>query len=296
MAVTPGVFVSCGFMFEREVMMLAPELERLGFDGLTLPDHLLLAQSMDGRYPHSADGKPPFSPDTPWPDALVLIGALSAVTTRLRLMTAVQVLPLRHPLILAKLAATASRLSDGRLTLGVGVGWNSDEFETIGIDFTHRGSIADEAIVVLRKLWARGPTEHSGEHFRIPLGLMEPSPPSIPIVVGGLSDAALRRAAKLGDGYIVPTQSPVGMSDTLERLRRALEREGRSQSSLEVFLPTLGAPPAEILAALTPAVDNIVVMPWPHPGKQVTSVSEKLQHLEAYAADVLTPLREAAAS
>ena len=287
-----GVFASCGFMPERDVLRLAPELERLGFDGLTLPDHLLLAQSVDGRYPHSADGKPPFNPDTPWPDALVLLGAVGAVTIRLRLMTAVQVIPLRHPLILAKLAATAARLSDGRLTLGVGVGWNRDEFDVIGVAFEHRGSIADEAIEVLRKLWAPGPTEHSGRHFDVPLGRMDPIPPPIPIVVGGLSDAALRRAARLGDGYIVPTQPRPGISDTLQRLDATLEHEGRPESSLEVFVPTLDASLEEILAAVTPAVDNIVVMPWPHPGMHVTSMSEKLEHLEAYSESVLAPLRE----
>ena len=240
---------------------------------------------MDGRYPHSANGKPPFSPDTPWPDALVLIGALSAVTTTLRLMTAVQVLPLRHPLILAKLAATVKALrwpahAGGRRRLEQRR--VRDDRHRLHTPRVHRRR-GDRR---LRKLWTPGPAS-TRANIQIPLGVMEPAPPPIPIVVGGLSDAALRRAAKLGDGYIVPTQSPVGMERHLQRLSRALEREGRSQSSLEVFLPTLGAPPEKILAALTSAVDNIVVMPSPHPGKKVTSVSEKLERLGAYASDVL---------
>jgi probable F420-dependent oxidoreductase len=288
---TPGVFISTGFMTEREVLELTPAIERLGFDGMTFPDHLFLTDSVEGKYPHSSDGKPPFSPDTPWPDALVLIGALGPMTTTLRFVTSIHVLPLRHPVILAKAAATAARLCDGRLTLGVGAGWMRDEFDAVGVPFERRGARMSEAITVLRTLWQQGPVEHSGEFFSFPPVLMEPVPPRIPIAVGGASDAALRRTARLGDGYIMPTQPFAEMPATLERLRAALAAEGRDDSTLEIFIPCLGAPADEILAALEPGVDNVTVMPWPHPGKETTSVSEKLEHLERYAEDALAKLR-----
>jgi probable F420-dependent oxidoreductase len=283
-------------MTELEVIALTPAIERLGFDGMTFPDHLFLTDAVDGRYPHSADGKPPFSPDTPWPDALVLIGALGALTTRLRFVTSIYVLPLRHPVILAKAAATAARLCEGRLTLGVGAGWLRDEFDVVGVDFSHRGSIMTEAITVLRTLWQPGPVEYSGKFFSFPPVVMEPVPPAIPIAVGGMSDAALRRTAKLGDAYIMPTQPFEQMPETLSRLRAALDDEGRHESSLEVFLPALGAPAEAILDALEPAVNNVTVMPWPHPGKERTSVPEKLAHLERYAENVLAKLRRGAPS
>jgi probable F420-dependent oxidoreductase len=286
-----GVFISCGFMTEREVVELTPAIERLGFDGMTFPDHLFLTGSIDGRYPHSPDGKPPFSPETPWSDALVLIGALGPMTKKLRFVTSIHILPLRHPIILAKAAATAARLCDGRLTLGVGAGWMQDEFDAVGVDYARRGARMNEAITVLRTLWQQGPVEHAGEFFSFPPLLMEPVPPTIPIAVGGASDAALKRTARLGDGYIMPTQPFAEMPKTLERLRAALAGEQRDVSSLEIFIPCLGAPADEILSALEPGIDNVTVMPWPHPGKEATSMSEKLEHLERYADEVLAKLR-----
>jgi probable F420-dependent oxidoreductase len=213
------------------------------------------------------------------------------MTTKLRFVTSIHILPLRHPVILAKAAATAARLCDGRLTLGVGAGWMRDEFDAVGVDFTRRGARMSEAITVLRTLWQQGPVEHSGDFFAFPPVLMEPVPPAIRIAVGGASDAALRRTARLGDGYIMPTQPFAEMPETLERLRTALAAEGRDDSSLEIFIPCLAAPAEEILAALEPGIDNVTVMPWPHPGKEATSVGEKLEHLERYAEEVLAKLR-----
>jgi probable F420-dependent oxidoreductase len=213
------------------------------------------------------------------------------MTQKLRFITSIHILPLRHPVILAKAAATTARLCDGRFALGVGAGWMQDEFDVVGVDFKRRGSRMNEAIAVLRTLWKQGPVEHSGEIFSFPPLLMEPVPPPIPILVGGASDAALRRTARLGDGYIMPTQPFAEMPGTLERLRAALDAEGRDESSLEIFIPCMSASADEILPALEPGVDNITVMPWTHPGKETTSVSEKLEQLERYAETTLAELR-----
>jgi probable F420-dependent oxidoreductase len=289
----PGVYVSCGFMTEAEVIELAPAIERLGFDGITLPDHLFTPET-EGPYPYSADGKPPFSLDTPWPDPLVLIGALGVLTTRLRFMTSVYILPLRHPVDVAKVAATSARLCDGRLLLGVGVGWRREEFDVLGVPFEGRGARTNEAIALLRTLWGAQPAEHAGELFSFPRAYLEPVPPPIPIVVGGKSDAALRRVASLADGYILPSQPLSEVAGELDRVRAALAVEGRDESDLEIFIPCLGSSAEEILAVLEPAIDNVVVIPWPHPGKVETSMTEKLQHLERYADDVLAKLRAGA--
>jgi probable F420-dependent oxidoreductase len=287
----PSVFVSCGFMTEREVVELTPAIEELGFDGITLPDHVF-APETEGPYPYSADGKPPFALDTPWPDPFVLIGALGVLTTRLRFMTSVYILPLRHPVIVAKAAASASRLCDGRLILGVGVGWRREEFDVLGIPFEGRGARTNEAIGMLRTLWSDQPVEHEGDVFSFPRAYVEPVPPPIPIVVGGKSDAALRRVATLADGYILPGQPLAGMPAELDRVRAALDAVGRDLSDLDIYVPCLGAPAEEILAILEPAIGNVVVIPWPHPGKVETSMAEKLQHLERYASDALVQLRE----
>lgn len=287
-----GVFVSAGFLPEADVLRLAPEIERLGFDGMTFPDHLFVTEHAEGNYPHSPDGKAPFRLATPWPDPLVLIAALGPMTTRLRFMTSVQIMALRHPVVLAKTAATAARLCDGRMSLGIGVGWLRDEFDVVGVDFERRGAITNEAIDVMRKLWQHGAAEHAGEFFAFPLVRMEPNPPPIPIIVGGDSDAALRRAVRRGDGYILPTRTFADVPKTLGRLHQELEAANRDQGTLEIFMPALGADAEAIKSVLDPMIDNITAMPWPHPGKGDTSMDEKLEHLERYAHDVLAPLRE----
>lgn len=291
-----GVFVSAGFMPESDVLRLAPEIERLGFDGMTFPDHLFVTEHAEGAYPHTPDGKAPFRQTTPWPDPLVLIGALGPMTTRLRFMPTVQLVALRHPVALAKPIATAARLCEGRLALGVGVGWLREEFDVLGVEFERRGAITNESIDVMRKLWEPGVTEHSGEFFSFPALRMEPDPPHIPILIGGDSDAALRRAVRRGDGYILPTRTFADVPNTLDRLRRELEAADREPSTLEVFMPALGASAETILSVLDPMIDNITVMPWSHPGKEETSLDDKLERLERYAAEVLTPLREQVAA
>ncbi len=275
---------------------LVPAIERLGFDGITLPDHLFLHHAVDGRYPHTPDGKPPFSVDTPWPDPLTLIGALSMVTSSLRFMTGVLILPLRNPVVFAKAAATAARLSNGRVVLGVGVGWMREEFDVLGVDFATRGARTNEMIDLLRTLWQPGPVEYEGRFFSIPPLVMEPVPPPIPIVIGGNSDAALKRAAKRGDGFIMPTQGLAAVPEMLGRVREALAAEDRDPASLDLFVPCLAATADEILEILEPGVTDVVVMPWPHAGKETTSVDEKLEHLERYAAETLPHIQVAVAS
>jgi probable F420-dependent oxidoreductase len=289
------VWVSSGFLPEQEVLELAPGIERLGYDGMTFPDHVFTPVTPDLRYPYSADGKPPFRHETPWPDTLVLIAAVAALTTRLQLMTAVEVVPLRHPLLFAKAAATAARISGGRLTLGVGAGWQPDEFEALGVDFEHRGGLLSEAIDAMRALWGEQPVEHRAKHYSFGPLQMEPVPPPIPIIVGGGSDAALRRATALGDGWIMPGQPLAGVPEQLERLDAALAQAERSGEGFRVFIPALGAGAAELAAVLGPTVTDMTVMPWPHPGKEDTTVAHKLVCLERWREEVFAPLTAAAA-
>ncbi|MCW3004554.1 MAG: hypothetical protein JWQ20_3852 [Conexibacter sp.] len=286
----PRVWVSSGFLTEEDVLALAPEIERLGFHGMTFPDHVFTPVTASGHYPYSDDGQPPFRPGTPWPDALVLIAAVGAVTTTLELMTAVQILPLRHPVLLAKAATTAARICGGRLVLGVGAGWQRDEFEALRVDFARRGGLVAEGIEAMRRLWAAPPAEHHGAHYDFGPLQMEPPAPAIPIIVGGASNAALRRAAELGDGWILPTQPLDAVPAQLDRLRDALGRAGRDADGFRTYVPCLGATAEEIRPVLGRAVTDITIMPWPHPGKEDTSVSQKVAHLERWRRDVLADL------
>ncbi len=291
---SPRVHVSCGFLAEQDVLALVPAIEALGIDGVTLPDHLFVPDTPPGHYPYSKDGQPPFRPESPWPDQLVLAGALGPMTTNLELTIAVRVLSLRHPITDAKAIATVSRLWGGRFSLGVGVGWQREEFEAVGIDFTRRGRLTDDAIGALRALWAPGPATFASESFSLHGAIMEPKPPDVPIHIGGASDAALRRAARLGDGFIVPSMPLADVPGQLERLRAALADASRAEAGFRVYVPCLEAPASEIAEVLDPLVTDLTFMPWPHPGKVDTTVDEKLRHLETWCADVLAPLRQLA--
>ncbi len=285
------IHVSCGFLPEQEVLQLLPGLEAHGFDGATFPEHMFLADSEPGRYPYSSDGLPPFRLDSPWPEPLMMVAAASQVTTRLLLTPAVSVLPLRHPVVVAKLTATAARLSGGRLVFGVGVGWQREEFEALGVDFTRRGRLTDDAIQALRALWGPDPVRFESESYRFGPLLMEPKPPPIPILVGGSADPAIRRAARLGDGFIMPTTPLPEVPRMLDRVRAALAAAGRDEAGFRVSVGCLGASAAEIAAMYDPLISDLVVMPWPHPGKTVTSVEEKLRHVETWSSEVMPAIR-----
>ena len=144
------------FMDPLEAVPVARMLDDAGYDGILCSDHLIYPRGLTSPYPDSADGKPGWEPETPWPDPWVLIGAMAAVTNRLRFSNAIYVAPARPLLEVAKLVATASVLSDGRVSLAAGIGWMREEYEQMGQDFANRGRRLDEMIPALRELWRGG--------------------------------------------------------------------------------------------------------------------------------------------
>jgi probable F420-dependent oxidoreductase len=280
----PEVFVSCGLLPEDEIVALAPHVERLGFDGITVGDHLFISGT-PGSFPYSADGRPPFAPDSRWPDPFVAMGALAAVTERIRFLTSVVILPLRHPLLVAKAVTAAARISRGRVLLGVGVGWQREEYDAVGVDFTKRGAIADEAITALRTVWQPGPVEHHGRFFSFGPVHVEPLPPPVPIIVGGRSEAARRRAVRLGDGYVLPSPA----SEYVASVRGLLAEHGRADDGFQIIVPSV-MPDATELERILGLDGNILsITPWP---LGVTH-EERLEHLHRCADDVLTRVRQA---
>jgi probable F420-dependent oxidoreductase len=210
---------------------LAQAADAAGFDAVAVSDHVVHPQKIVTPYPYTADGAPRWEPFTAWPDPWVSIGAMAAVTTRLRFLTSVYVLPLRNPFLVAKAVATAAALSEGRVTLGVGAGWMREEFALLEQRFEGRGRRMDEMIALLRKLWAGGFVEHRGEFYDVDPVEMSPTPPAeVPIWVGGLSEPALRRAARLGDGWISDLHTLEelrGIAAKLAAFRADSERAGR---------------------------------------------------------------------
>jgi probable F420-dependent oxidoreductase len=189
----------------RHLPQVAAGFEDNGIESIWIPEHLVFPATMPPTYPYTDTGYPIVTPDTPSYDPWALLSFIAASTKTIRLATNVFVLPLRHPLATARSVVTVDRLSGGRVTLGVGVGWLQEEFDYVGQPFHTRGKRADAIIGILRRLWTEDIIEVHDDHFDFGPVKFQPKPlqkPSIPIEVGGAAKAALLRAGRLGDGYI----------------------------------------------------------------------------------------------
>lgn len=189
----------------RHLPEVAALAEANGFESVWIPEHLVFPVDIPPAYLYSADGFPPMRSDSPAYDPWILLATVAAKTTTIRVGTNVFILPLRHPINVARSVVTLDRVSGGRVNFGIGVGWMREEFEAVGQKFSTRGRRTDEIIPLLRRLWSDDVIEHHGAYYDILPVTFEPKPlqkPSIPIYVGGTSPAALRRAGRLGDGWM----------------------------------------------------------------------------------------------
>ena len=211
--------------------------EANGFDSVIAVDHVVLPDTYSSTYPYSATGRLPGDRTASLPDPLIWIAAMAAVTTRLRFMTGVIILPLRNPLVLAKQVATIDSMSGGRIELGIGVGWLKEEFAAVGVPFERRGKRADEYVAAMRALWARDGASYAGEFVNFRDVSCNPKPVAgrVPIVVGGHSEAAARRAGRLGDGFFPSIGSPLDTMPLLDVARRAAEAAGRDPGAIEMI-------------------------------------------------------------
>ena len=181
------------------VKRLAQAIEQIGFDQLDLFDHVVMG------FPTAARPAPMYPPKMPILEALMALSHIAAATSRIGLGTEVLVLPQRQPTLVAKQVSTLDTLSGGRVRLGVGVGWQESEYEALGPDFHTRGRQMDEAIDLLRAYWGDERVDHAGAFYTANAMAMEPKPPQgrqLPIWIGGAADAALRRVAERGDGWL----------------------------------------------------------------------------------------------
>lgn len=205
-----------------DIVAVAREAEDLGFDSVWMFDHLFTPTELSSAYPYSPDGSYPLSPSTPFFDPVGLLGALAGSTSRVKLGTNVLVGAYRHPIVLGKALATIENVAPGRVLCGLGVGWMREEFEAVGVPYERRGARLSEYAGALRAVWSRAPTRFDGEFYRWPEAGFLPAPTtSIPLLLGGHSDAALRRAARLGDGWAAVTGP--GQGTGIDALERRLE-------------------------------------------------------------------------
>jgi probable F420-dependent oxidoreductase len=219
----------------------ARHAEDCGFDEIVAIEHAVVVSGYESRYPYAASGRMPLADDCPIPDPLDLLSFLAACTSRIGLATGVLVLPLHHPVVLAKRVATLDRLSKGRLRLGIGTGWMREEIEACGVDPDVRGRLTDEAIDVMRSLWTAdgdGAT-FEGEFFTVARAHSHPKPwrdDGVPLHIGGHTVAAARRAGRRGDGLQPLVFDPTEVKRLVDVMGAEAERAGRDPSALELTL------------------------------------------------------------
>lgn len=228
-------WINAGFLEADQLIPVARAAERLGYAGITLPDHLFLPERLESAYPYSADGAVTWPPDAPWPDCWVAIGAMAAVTERLRFGTSVYVGPLRDTLSLAKAVGTCAALAPGRVMCGLGAGWLREEFDAVGRDFDARGKRMDEMIEALPLLWSGAPVEFGGDHVAFPALRMRPPAGEVPILIVGNTKPALRRAAA-ADGWIAAFTNLDELAAMLAELDVQRSRQGRAGRPREVLV------------------------------------------------------------
>ena len=281
------------FLDTVDVLALVPILDEAGFDGVITADHLIYPRHLTSPYPDGSD-RPPWQPQTPWPDSWVMIGAMAAITTRLRFTNAVYVAPSRPLLEVAKQVATAAVISQGRVALTVGAGWMREEFELLGQSFENRGKRLNEMIPALRALWQGGWVSWDGEHYQVPELMLEPHPPApVPIMCGGESEAALRRAARLCDGWVGTAYTLDAAVPYVERLH-ALRREyGRGDEPFEILLALMDAPTADLYKrAEDIGVTAVMAAPWiGAQGVDPTDVTSFRGPIERFAETVMAAVR-----
>jgi probable F420-dependent oxidoreductase len=204
------------------LMPTARRMDELGYDSLWLGEHLVFPTHIESQYPYADVGAP--LPSTPLFDPLLTLTYIAAQTKQLQLATGVYVLPLRHPMLTAKNVATLDALSGGRTILAVGAGWLKEEFDAVGMPFEKRGARMEECIDIMRKLWTETATAHEGQFYSFAEVGFEPKPARnpVPILIGGESPIALKRAARYGDGWQGLNNTPeqaAGYIKTLRELR-----------------------------------------------------------------------------
>lgn len=219
------------------LVRVAQKAEELGYESLWIPEHLAVPFTMSTPYPYAADGQFPGGPSAGLHDPFVALAFVAAHTTSIKLGTGVFVLPLRNPLAVAKAVASLDVLSQGRFLFGIGIGWLKEEFEAVGMPFADRAARTREWVTMLRTLWNEDTPHFSGRfHSFAPVGF-NPKPvqqPHPPILFGGESRPALRRAAEIGDGWIGVRHTPESVVELLNSLRELVEETGRDFSQFDI--------------------------------------------------------------
>jgi probable F420-dependent oxidoreductase len=275
----------------RYYLPLAQAAEQAGYASITIPDSLAYPKESDSTYPYTADGSREFLEDKDFLETFVLIAAMGAVTTTLRFTPFVLKLPIRPPALVAKQAGSVAYLTDNRLALGVGISPWPDDFEIMGVPFERRGKRMDECMDIVRGLTNGGYFEFHGEFYDIPAIKMSPAPTEpIPLLVGGHSDAALRRAVVRGDGWMHAGGDGDELDAMLAKLTGIREAEGRADAPFEIHVISYDAYTVDGVKRLEDKGITDVIVGFRIPyilGPDTEPLSAKIDSLRRYADDVI---------
>jgi probable F420-dependent oxidoreductase len=245
---------------------VAAAAERSGFATLWVGEHVVMVDDPDSPYPYSEDGHIAVSADTDWLDPLVTLSFAAAATNRIELATGVLLLPEHNPVTAAKRAASLDRMTGGRLSLGVGIGWSKEEYDALGVPFKGRARRMAEYVAAMRTLWRDDVASYSGEFVSFDRVRVNPKPHrrAIPIVVGGNSDAALRRVAEWGDGWYGFNLADVEEAAYRASRLRAICREvGRDPADLRLAVALQDPVPADAVKLADAGIDELVLVATP---------------------------------
>ncbi|MGY9072536.1 MAG: LLM class F420-dependent oxidoreductase [Acidimicrobiales bacterium] len=237
------MFANTGPFVEPDAAVeLAQAAEAAGVESIWTVEHVVVPQGYASSYPYSKDGKMPGgSEDFDIPDPLIWLSYIAAATTTIKLATGILIVPQRNPVVTAKAVATLDRLSKGRVVLGIGSGWLEEEFDALGVPFDDRGDRTDDYVRAYRALWSQELPSHHGSHISFDKAFCRPQPVGgdVPIVVGGHSKRAARRAGELGDGFFPGRGKPQELAELFDHVRRCAEAAGRDPDAIEF---TAGGP------------------------------------------------------
>ncbi len=246
---------------------VAAAAEHHGFARLWAGEHVVMVDRPRSRYPYAADGRIAVPAAADWLDPMVALSFAAAATTRIGLATGVLLVPEHNPVLLAKQAASLDSLSGGRLTLGAGIGWSEEEFAALGVPFAGRGRRTAEYVQAMRALWREDVASFTGEFVSFSEIRVNPKPARdglIPVVLGGNSDAALRRAATWGDGWYGFNLADVAaVSERLAVLKRLCADAGRPFGELDVAVALAAPDPGDVAALTEIGVGELVLVEAP---------------------------------
>lgn len=278
--------VSIAFSPLDQLIDIAKSAEELGFDNIALPDSIFYFEKQSVDYPYTADGKRMFDENSPWVDPLILAGTLGAVTSTLRFYTNVMKLGSRNPLLLARQVGSVANLTGNRFGFGVGIGWAPEEFEWCGVPYAKRGKRVDEMIDVIKLVLGGGMVEFHGDFYDFDRLQMSPAPSEpVPFYVGGHTDVALKRAARVGDGWTSAMMTGAELAETIGRIEALRAEYGRVDGPFEyqaVCIDKFGVDGHRELAEAG-VTDNIVI-PWVFDGLSFDApIEQKKDSLKRFA-------------